>query len=66
MAFFYRFWDVTNECIIAFMSEFHAGGKLSEQMGATFILKKTEAESIKKTIVLAADQPHWKQLQGSA
>ena len=37
MAFFQRFWDLLKVDILEFLGEFHAKGKLTEGMGASFI-----------------------------
>lgn len=49
MTFFQRFWDVTKVDIMEFMREFHLSGKLSKNVGASFIAvipKKNGAECL--------------------
>lgn len=50
MAFFQRFWVDLKDNIIAFMNEFHSKGKLSKNLGASFIAlipKKPSADCTK-------------------
>lgn len=50
MAFFQRFWSDVKEDILQFMKEFHARGRPSKNLGASFIVlipKKDEADRIR-------------------
>lgn len=50
MAFFQYFWNETKDEIFEFMTEFHSRGKISKNLGASFIAlvpKKKGADVIK-------------------
>lgn len=61
--FFQRFWVDVKEDIMAFMEEFHSRGRLSKNIGVSFIVlipKKLGAECLKyfRPISLLGNEPH--------
>lgn len=44
--FFQRFWHLLKEDVMAFIKEFHARGKLSKNLGASFIALISKMERV--------------------